>query len=409
MTVTQRFLRYVQIDTESDPANEEFTPSTKKQFDLAQILKKELEDLGAADVLLDEHCYLYASVPAAPGYENAPCLAFISHMDTAPDFTGKNVRPQLIENYDGRDVTLGSSGRILSVSDFPHLAGLAGRTLITSDGTTLLGADDKAGVAEIMTLADRLLHGDTPHGRVSICFTPDEEIGNGVKCIDLTRLNADFGYTLDGGPEGEVVYENFNAASAEIDIRGRSIHPGDAKGLMVNAALVAAELNAMLPSSQVPSLTEGYEGFYHMTQIKGDVDSAHMQYIIRDHDAGCFEAKKKTMIQIVKVLNEKYGEDTVRLSVRDQYKNMVEQIKPCMHLVERARDATRAAGLEPGELPIRGGTDGATLSYMGLPCPNLGTGGYAFHGPYEHITSEGMELCVRIALNLVERYATDPV
>ena len=405
MTLLERFLQYVTIYTDSDPANEAVTPSSQRQFDLARVLESQLREMGASEVTLDEHCYVYATIPATPGLEGAPRLAFLSHMDTAPDFSGKDVKPQVIENYDGGDVVLGSSGRVLTVSEFPHLPSLKGRTLITSDGTTLLGADDKAGVAELMTLADILLSSDIPHGQVTLCFTPDEEIGNGVKCINMERLHSDYGYTLDGGPETEVVYENFNAAAADIRIKGRSIHPGEAKGLMVNAALVAFELNGMLPAGQTPSQTEEYEGFYHLGHIEGHTEEATMSYILRDHDKHFLEAKKQTLLHAAKVLNEKYGEGTVTVEIQDQYRNMAEMILPCMHLVENATSVIEGLGIRPNVSPSRGGTDGAALSFMGLPCPNLGTGGHAFHGPFEHVTLEGMENCVKIALGLVQRYA----
>ena len=406
MSVRERFLKYISIHTTSDPEHESITPSSESQFQLAKILYDELVEMGASDVYLDEHCYVYATIPAAAGCENSPVIAFLAHMDTAPDFPGENVCPQIIPDYSGENVKLGDSGLTLRVDEMPHLPALRGRTLITTDGTTLLGADDKAGIAEIMEAAEHLLRNEVSHGTVRICFTPDEEIGNGVKYIDLDRLNADFGYTLDGGPEGEVVYENFNAAEAEIEIRGKNIHPGDAKGLMINAALAAMEFNSMLPSGQIPSQTEKYEGFYHLTHISGDVSNAKLGYIIRDHNAGSFEAKKETLIHITKLLNEKYGAGTFTLQLTDQYRNMEECIRPHMQLIENAMKATKKAGALPHTEPIRGGTDGANLSWMGLPCPNLGTGGYAFHGPYEHITVEGMEACVRIVLALVSSFAS---
>ena len=380
-------------------------PSSSCQFELAQHLSRELFTMGITDVKVDTKCYLYAHIPPSPGCEDRPCLGFIAHLDTVSDFCDRRVSPEIHEDYDGRDLPLGSSGRILSPEMFPHLKDLKGRTLITSDGTTILGADDKAGIAEIMTLAEQLISENIPHGPVSIAFTPDEEIGMGASHFDLGEFGADFAYTLDGDTEGEIQYENFNAAKAVFEIRGVNVHPGSAKDIMVNASLVAMEINALLPAHETPRDTEGYDGFYHLTDMKGDTGSAELRYIIRDHDAEKFEERKKTLQNIEKSMNEKWGQDTVKLTITDQYRNMSEVISGCMHLIENAKKACENAGVTPLILPIRGGTDGAQLSFRGLPCPNLGTGGHGYHGPYEHITAEGMEAACRVALELVKIYA----
>lgn len=404
MKAYERLLNYVQIDTPSDPASGK-TPSSDCQFDLAQLLVKELKGLGVENVEVDEKCYVYASIPATPGYEECKCLGFIAHMDTAPDFNGCGVKPQVIHNYDGEDVGLGDSGRVLKVKDFPELTKLKGRTLITTDGTSLLGSDDKSGIAEIMTMVERILSENIPHGKLCIGFTPDEEIGAGADCFDLEKFGADIAYTLDGGMEGEIEYENFNAAGAKVTVHGNNVHPGSAKDIMVNAQLVAMELNSMLPAEETPAMTEGYEGFYHLTDMSGTVEQAKLHYIIRDHDREKFEERKALMSKIVEMLNEKYGAGCVELELKDQYYNMKEMVEPHMHLIKYAKEAAREVGITPNVVPIRGGTDGARLSFMGLPCPNLGTGGFGFHGPYEHVTAEGMELCVEMMLKIVEKYS----
>jgi len=404
MTVTERFLRYVAIHTTSDDTSDTH-PSSKNQFDLATLLRDELVGMGAVNVRLDENCYVYAEIPATEGFENKPAIGFIAHMDTAPDFSGKNVRPQIIEQYDGGEIVLGTSGRTLSPAMFPHLRTLIGKTLITTDGTTLLGADDKAGVAEIMTLAEDLLTGDMPHGKVLVAFTPDEEVGMGADLFDVEGFGADFAYTVDGGTEGGMEYENFNAAAATFLIKGVNVHPGYAKDTMVNAALVATELAAMLPSEETPRMTEGYEGFFHLTDMSGTVEEATLHYIIRDHDFDAFDRRKALLRTVTDTLNEAYGDGTVTLTLKESYRNMKEMIAPCMHLIENATLAAERVGVTPTVEPIRGGTDGARLSYMGLPCPNLGTGGYAFHGPFEHITKEGMEAECRILKEIVRCYA----
>ena len=404
MRAYERLIKYAKVSTASEEGIG-VSPSTPRQFDLARLLVDELRELGVADAEVTDTCYVYGHLPATPGHEGAPCLGFIAHMDTSPDFSGENVKPRVIENYDGGDLELGA-GRTLSVKQFPHLPSLKGRTLITASGDTLLGADDKAGIAEIMTLIEELQGGEIPHGRIAVCFTPDEEVGCGTADFDIPRLGADFAYTLDGGAEGEVVYENFNACSAVVNITGVNVHPGSARNVMVNAALVATEFSAALPDCETPRYTEGYEGFYHLTAIAGTAERAELRYILRDHDAKKLEMRRETMFHIMKILNERYGAGTVSLSFREQYRNMAEKIRPdYMHLVENAVKATENAGVEPLRQPIRGGTDGAQLSWEGLPCPNLGTGGYAFHGPYEHITAEGMDKCVEIIRGITEIYA----
>lgn len=404
MKAYERLLKYVQVDTQSDPESGE-NPSSACQFALAKMLVEELKGLGVENAEVDEKCYVYASIPATEGYEGCKRLGFIAHMDTSPDYNGYGVKPQIIFDYDGADVQLGESGRMIRVKDFPHLSELKGRTLITTDGTSLLGSDDKSGVAEIMTMVERILAENIPHGKICIGFTPDEEIGAGADHFDVERFGADIGYTLDGGMEGEIEYENFNGAGAKIMVHGNNVHPGTAKDIMLNAQLVAMELNAGLPADETPAHTEGYEGFFHLTDMSGNVEQAKLQYIIRDHDRAKFEARKEQLVKVVESLNEKYGAGTVVMELKDQYYNMKEMVEPHMHLIDYAKAAAAEVGINPKVVPIRGGTDGARLSFMGLPCPNLGTGGFAFHGPYEHVTAEGMELCVEMILKIVEKYA----
>lgn len=404
MDILNRFLNYTKIHTTSDEESGT-VPSAQREFDLAHVLVKEMKELGIQDARVDEKCYVYGTIPATPGYEDRVPLGFIAHMDTAPDFCGEHVNPQVIQDYDGTDVPLGDSGRVLSVKNFPHLASLKGCTLVTTDGTTLLGADDKAGIAVIMTAAEQLLKGNLPHGKICIGFTPDEEIGSGAEDLDIPTFGAKYAYTLDGGIETEIEYENFNACAASFEVNGLNIHPGDSKGRMINASLVAMEINRMLPACETPAHTEQYEGFYHLTEITGSVEHAVLHYIVRDHDGCSFEARKKTLRHIEKTLNEQYGEGTVTLKIVEQYRNMEEKIRPCMHLIDNAKEVMRSLGLEPDVSPVRGGTDGARLSFRGLPCPNLGTGGFAFHGPYEHITKEGMERAVQIVLGIIGKYA----
>lgn len=403
----ERLLKYAAIRTPSDEESST-VPSSACQFELAWHLHRELFTMGITDVKVDTQCYLYAHIPPTPGYEDRPALGFIAHLDTVSDFCSHRITPVVHEDYDGRELPLGPCGRVLSPEMFPHLKSLKGRTLITSDGTTILGADDKAGIAEIMTMAERIVEEEIPHGPICIAFTPDEEIGMGAAHFDLQAFGADFAYTLDGDTEGEIQYENFNAAKAEFRITGVNVHPGSSKDVMVNASLVAMEINSLLPAGETPRDTDGYEGFYHLTDMKGDVGEAILRYIIRDHDTDSFEQRKEILRSIEKQMNAKWGRGTVTLTVTDQYRNMAEIISGCMHLIRNAEKACRNAGVDPLILPIRGGTDGAQLSFKGLPCPNLGTGGHGYHGPYEHITAEGMDAACEVALELVKIYAEGP-
>lgn len=401
MRVEERFLKYVSYWTTSDDENEQI-PSSDRQFELGKVLEAELKELGLEKVTLTDHCYVYGLLPATKGYENVKSIGFIAHMDTAPDYSGENVKPQIIENYDGNDVLLKGSGEYLKVSDFPELKTLVGKTLITTDGTTLLGSDDKAGVAEIMTAIEQIISSNVPHGDIWVGFTPDEEVGRGADLFDLDYFKADFAYTLDGDYEGEVAYENFNAAGATFKIKGVNVHPGEAKDIMVNAAAVACEIHSRLPENETPSHTEGREGFYHMIGITGDVASAKLSYIVRDHDKNIFETRLNKLRTIEIDMNQKYGSGTVSLTINHSYSNMIEVIDKHPYTVELAKTAIRNVGLEPLSRPVRGGTDGARLSFMGLPCPNLGTGGYGFHGPYEHVTVEGMNTAIEIIKELVK-------
>ena len=403
MRAYERFLQYVKVHTTSDPTSPTH-PTTLRQFDLANKLAEEMKALGLSDVRVDEHCYVYAAIPATPGCEKAHAIGFIAHMDTTDDASGENVRPILHENYDGGDVYLPGSGDTIHVAEFPFLADLKGQTLITTDGATLLGADDKAGIAEIVTMAERLLAEKRPHGKICIAFTPDEEVGQGADLFDVEGFGADFGYTVDGGEVNEINYENFNAAAAIVTVHGLSVHPGSAKNKMKNAMNIAMEFHAALPACDRPEHTEGYEGFYHLTSMMGDVTTAKLGYIIRDHDTARFQDRKAEMLHIAACLNDRYGEGTVELDLKDSYFNMIEKIQPHFHLVENARKAIQAVGLEPANVPIRGGTDGAMLSFKGLPCPNLGTGGYNCHGPFECATVEKMDQMVEILLHIVDLY-----
>lgn len=403
MKAYERLLKYVVIHTASDE-NSETAPTTVRQFDLAHILVKEMKELGVQDARVDDKCYVYGTLPATAGLEKAPAIGLIAHLDTVPDFCGENVKPRVIDNYDGEDVVLGESGRVLSREQFPHLPSLKGRTLIVTDGTTVLGADDKAGIAEIMTVVEKLISDNIPHGKICIAFTPDEEVGSGAYALDIESFGAKYAYTIDGGEEGEITYENFNACSAEFIVNGFNVHPGSAKDTMVNSLIVACEINQMLPAADRPEHTENYEGFYHLTDMSGNVERTVMSYIVRDHNMASFEARKATLRHIEKILNEKYGDGTVELNITEQYRNMSEKITPHFHLIENAKKAAEEIGLKPLIVPVRGGTDGAQLSFRGLPCPDLGTGGYAYHGPYEHITAEGMDLSVALILGILRRY-----
>lgn len=395
MNVEKRLLNYVSYWTSSDETNQNI-PSSEREFTLARVLEKELKDLGLEKVTLTDHCYVYGLLPATPGMESKKAVGFIAHMDTAPDYSGENVKPQIIPDYDGNDVLLKGSGAYLKVSDFPSLSTLKGRTLITTDGTTLLGADDKAGVAEIMTAVEEIIKEKLPHGDIWIGFTPDEEVGAGADLFDLDYFKAEYAYTVDGDYEGEVAYENFNAASATFNITGVNVHPGEAKDIMINAALVGCEIAGMLPGDETPAHTEGREGFYHLCDMSGDVASATLSYIVRDHDKNVFESRLNRLRTIEVEMNQKYGAGTVSLNITHSYENMLSVIEKNMYTIDLAREAISSVGLEPLSRPVRGGTDGARLSFMGLPCPNLGTGGYGFHGPFEHISVEGMETAVKI-------------
>lgn len=401
MRVEERLLKYVSYWTTSDEECRQI-PSSERQFELGKVLEQELRDLGLEKVTLTDHCYVYGLLPATKGYADKPAVGFISHMDTAPDFSGKDVKPQIIPDYDGNDILLKGSGAYLKVSDFPTLKTLKGRTLITTDGTTLLGADDKAGVAEIMTAVEQIITEKIPHGDIWIGFTPDEEVGSGADLFDLDYFKAKFAYTVDGDYEGEVAYENFNAASASFEITGVNVHPGEAKDIMINAALVGCEIASLLPENETPAHTEGREGFYHLTDFSGDIAHAKVNYIVRDHDKATFEKRLDTLRGIEQKMNEKYHADTVKLNIQHSYSNMLEVIEKNEYVVAIAKKAIKNVGLEPVSRPVRGGTDGARLSFMGLPCPNLGTGGYGFHGPFEHISVEGMDTAVSVIKEIVK-------
>ena len=408
MTKTiENFLRYIKIDTCSDSTSKT-TPSSMKQHDLARLLVNELAALGASEIVYDEgHCYIYASIPASKGCEEVPVLGFIAHMDTSPAVSGREVKARIVEQYDGRDIVLNERGNVvLKVSDFPEIAQLKGQDLIVTDGTTLLGADDKAGIAEIMAMAAYLTeHPEVRHGKIRIGFTPDEEIGRGTDHFNVELFGAQFAYTVDGGALGELEYENFNAAGAMVTVHGRSVHPGSAKGKMKNAILIAQEFQCLLPVFQNPMYTEMYEGFYHLDSISGSVEETQAGYIIRDHDRELFEEKKALFLEAVDFLNKKYGEGTVEVDMEDSYYNMREVIEEHMHLIENAAWAMKKLGIEPVVKPIRGGTDGARLSFMGLPCPNLCTGGGNFHGRFEYACVQSMEKVTELLVLLAQKCA----
>ena len=404
MELKERFLKYVAINTRSDENSETF-PSTAVQWDLLNALVEEMKLLGLEDVTIDKYGYAMGTIPATAGKENAPVIGFLAHVDTAPDMSSENVRPRIIESYDGQDIVL-NNALTMRVADFPELKQFVGHTLIHTDGTTLLGADDKAGIAEIMTAAEYLMaHPEIEHGKIRIGFTPDEEIGRGVDFFDVKAFGADFAYTMDGGFEGELEYENFNAASAKIAIQGRNVHPGYAKNKMINAIEVACEINNMIPAVERPQFTEGYEGFYHCVGLNGTVENATISYIIRDHDAELFEQKKIWMWDIVGMLNKKYGQGTLTLTLKDQYYNMRKMVEPHPQVIDNALAAMRDAGVEPIVRPIRGGTDGARLSFMGLPCPNIFAGGMNFHGKFEYCSLNSMEKAVQVIINIAKRWA----
>ena len=395
MRACERMLKYVKVHTTSDPECAA-APSSQRQFDLAHMLVEEMKELGIENVHVDEFGVVYGWLSATPGCEDVPALGFIAHMDTAPDFSGENVKPQIIENYDGGDVVLAGSGDILSVAQFPLLKNRKGMTLITTDGTTRLGADGKAGIAEILTAVEAIRESGAPHGKLCIAFTPDEEVGAGVDHFDVEKFGATWAYTVDGGAEGEIAYETFNACSAKCEFAGLSVHPGSSKDTMINAALVAMEYNALLPAGDTPRLTEDYEGFFHLTDMEGDVERAVTHYIVRDHDRAAFELRKKAMQHAAKTINERYGQQVVTLTLKDSYYNMAEKLADHMHLIDNAKRAAELAGMKPYTEPVRGGTDGSRLSYMGLPTPNLCTGGFAFHGRFEHIAVESMDRCTKM-------------
>ncbi|HBG54442.1 MAG TPA: peptidase T [Rikenellaceae bacterium] len=401
--ILDKFLLYISFDTASDPESQT-QPSTTKQFALLEVLLKELHQLGVADASLDEYGYVMASIPSNMD-KKVPAIGFIAHVDTSPDASGRDIRPQIIRQYDGKPVLLNKAKELyLDPAEFPELLSYKGQTLITTDGTTLLGADDKAGVAAIMSAVQYLMaHPEVKHGPVKIAFTPDEEIGRGVAKFDVKRFGADYAYTIDGGQIGEMEYENFNAAMARIHIQGRNIHPGYAKGKMINALIIGTELNNMLPVEQRPEFTDHYEGFFHIISFRGTVEEAELSYIIRDHDLSKFEQKKKLMQEIAGFLNQKYGR-CVTLEIKDQYFNMRTQVEPYMHIVEKAANAMKAAGITPIVHPIRGGTDGAQLSYRGLPCPNIFAGGHNFHGKMEYLPLESMEKASEVILRIIEEY-----
>ncbi|WP_435577775.1 peptidase T [Gilvibacter sp.] len=401
-----RFVSYVTTDTESD-ASSPTTPSTEKQWDLANKLFEELKAIGMSEVTIDDKAYVMATLPSNVEHD-LPTIGFVSHFDTSPDFTGANVKPQIHENYNGGDIVLNAEKDIiLSPSYFEDLLLYKGQTLITTDGTTLLGADDKAGITEIVSAMEYLInHPEIPHGRIRVCFTPDEEIGRGAHHFDVEKFGADWAYTMDGSQIGELEYENFNAAGAEVTIKGKIVHPGYAKGKMINSMYIASEFINTLPADETPETTEGREGFYHLYDQQGGVDQTQLKYIIRDHDREKFEARKATVLEIARLLNEKHGADTVSVVLNDQYFNMREKIEPVMHIVELAEAAMQEAGITPIIKPIRGGTDGSQLSFMGLPCPNIFAGGHNFHGRYEYVPVESMEKAIEVIVNIARRLAT---
>lgn len=402
---TDKFLRYVAFDTSSDPDSQS-QPSTNKQFALLEQLRKELDAMGVKQVEVDRYGYLMATIPSNMEGD-IPAIGFIAHVDTSPDAPGRGINPRIIENYDGQSIVLNEEkGMELNPDEFPEIRDYIGQTIITTDGTTLLGADDKAGVAEIMSAAEYIMaHPEFKHGDIKIGFTPDEEIGRGVDRFDVARFGAKYAYTMDGGAIGELEYENFNAASAKLHIQGRNIHPGYAKNKMLNAILIASELNGMLPVEQRPEYTDGYEGFIHITKFTGVVEEAELQYIIRDHDFSLFERKKKMIQECADFINLKYGANVVEVDIKDQYYNMKKEVEPHYHIIEKAVEAMRAAGVKPNIRPIRGGTDGARLSFMGLPCPNIFAGGHNFHGKYEYVPVQSMEKATEVILNIIRNFA----
>ena len=405
MNATEKFLKYVTIDTRSEERQEP-VPSTNVQFDLANLLVEEMKAMGISDARVDGHCYVYGTIPATTD-KAVPTLGFVAHMDTAPVVSGKGVNPRIVSCYDGGDILLNeAAGVVMSPVEFPRLKNYLGEDLIVTDGTTLLGADDKAGIAEIMAMAEHLLtHPEIPHGTIRLGFTPDEEVGRGTDFFDVAGFGADVAYTVDGGALGELEYENFNAASAKVYVKGSSIHPGSAKGKLKNAILLAYEFHSMLPPAERPEYTEGYEGFYHLNHMSGEVEDAFLDYLVRDHDREKFEEKKAYLTRVADYLNAKYGAGTVRLELTDRYYNMKEKILPHMYLVDLAKEAMEELSITPQVIPIRGGTDGCHLSYMGLPCPNLCTGGENSHGKYEFISVRSLEQTANLLVRIVEKFA----
>lgn len=403
--IIQRFVSYVTIDTESDPNNPAF-PSTETQWDLARKLEAELKEIGMQDVELDENCYIMATLPSNLDYE-VPTIGFVSHIDTSPDFTGANVNPQIIENYDGGDILLNKVKNIvLSPSYFEDLLQYKGQTLITTDGTTLLGADDKAGVTEIVSAMEYLIqHPEIKHGKIRICFTPDEEVGKGAHKFDVEKFGAEWAYTMDGSQIGELEYENFNAAGAKVTINGKIVHPGYAKGKMINSMTIASDFISRLPSKEVPEQTEAYEGFFHLYQLDGKVEKTVLQYIIRDHDKELFEQRKQFIQSVVDTMNKELGSDLIGIDMKDQYYNMKEKVVPVMHIVDIAEDVMKDLGITPLIKPIRGGTDGSQLSYMGLPCPNIFAGGHNFHGRYEYVPVESIIKATEVIVGIAQKVA----
>ncbi|MBQ3089797.1 MAG: peptidase T [Oscillospiraceae bacterium] len=404
MKALERFLKYIAIPTASDEKST-VTPSTACQFDLSRHLAEEMIAMGLSDVSVDEHAYVYGFIPASPGLEEKKAIGLIAHLDTVAGFEEKPVNYQIIEHYDGGPIRLGESGKVIEPSRFPHLKRKVGKTIVTTDGTTVLGADDKAGIAAILTACEQLLASGKAHGKICVCFTPDEEIGHGASLLDLKRFGADYAYTVDGGGPEDMEYETFNAAGAKWEITGFEVHPGSAKDTMINASLVAMEINSMLPAGQTPRDTSGREGFFHLCAISGDVSRTVMEYIIRDHDPKLFELKKQQMKSIAHQINCKYGDGTARLTLTDQYQNMAEIVCRYPEILDIARQAISDVGLTPQSHPVRGGTDGAQLSFRGLPCPNLGAGGYSFHGPYEHLVAEELDQSVQVLLNVIEAFS----
>ncbi|MFW6275615.1 MAG: peptidase T [bacterium] len=400
-----RFLKYISIDSQADPESNTF-PSTQKQFDMANLLAEELKEMGLKDAHVDENCYVMATLPSNMNGD-VPVVGFLAHVDTAPDLPGKNIQPRIIENYDGKDIFLNPQKNIImQVNDFPELKKYKGQTIITTDGTTLLGADDKAGVAEIMTAIDHLIRNpDIKHGTIKVAFTPDEEIGKGVDHFDVNKFGAQYAYTLDGGEIGELEYENFNAAYAKISIQGRNVHPGMSKNKMLNSIIIGSEFNDLLPVFDRPEFTENYEGFFHLIKFNGTVEKSFLHYIIRDHDKHKFEDRKNMIHDVADFMNKKHGPKTIEVDIKDQYYNMKEKVEPVYHIVEIAKQAMESCDVKPLIKPIRGGTDGARLSYMGLPCPNLFAGGHNFHGKYEFIPLESMEKATKVILEIVKSFA----